>query len=212
MNPYEVLGLPLEASARQIRAAYRRLAKLHHPDHGGDPLAFARIKLAHDILLDPDRRSRYDSTGDVSEKTPDNSLAEVLSHINMAFQAAIASNTQMVKHLDLIHLTNIRLNEAIANAQKEINTIKSTIGIWGVVIARVHVVDGKPNYLADICRANITGAQELLKQQERLQENLKKAIELLKDFTFQVESRGIYPNNPYTGTIFNHPFLNMNQS
>lgn len=53
-----VLELPPSADAAVRKAAYRRLARLHHPDHGGDPAAFHRIQAAYERLggqaADPD--------------------------------------------------------------------------------------------------------------------------------------------------------------
>lgn len=60
-NFYMVLGVPLEASPADIRAAYRNLAKEHHPDRRG-PLgaeAFRRLAEAYEVLSDPDRRAAY---------------------------------------------------------------------------------------------------------------------------------------------------------
>ena len=63
-DPYEVLGLKRDASERDIRAAYRRLAKQHHPDvNRGNRQAeerFKEISAANDLLGDPARRARYD--------------------------------------------------------------------------------------------------------------------------------------------------------
>ncbi|MBI1206738.1 MAG: DnaJ domain-containing protein [Azospirillum sp.] len=61
---YDVLGVKSDASADEIRKAYRRLAKGHHPDlHPGDAKAeekFKTIAAAWDILGDKDKRARYD--------------------------------------------------------------------------------------------------------------------------------------------------------
>jgi len=63
-NPYEVLGVKKEASEAEIRAAYRKLAKQHHPDlNPGNKAAEARFKEiagAHDLLSDQDKRARFD--------------------------------------------------------------------------------------------------------------------------------------------------------
>ena len=40
MNGYELLGVTPAASPREIQAAFRRYARLHHPDLGGDPARF----------------------------------------------------------------------------------------------------------------------------------------------------------------------------
>ncbi|WP_138442470.1 J domain-containing protein [Sinomonas susongensis] len=56
---YEVLGVPVTASLQEIKAAYRRAARIHHPDHGGDPADFRRVTLAYEVLSDPQRRDSY---------------------------------------------------------------------------------------------------------------------------------------------------------
>jgi hypothetical protein len=57
---YEVLGVPVTASEADLKRAYRRAARLHHPDHGGDVIEFRRVTLAYEVLSDPKRRTQYD--------------------------------------------------------------------------------------------------------------------------------------------------------
>lgn len=63
---YEILGVKRTATAKEIKSAYRRAAKRHHPDYNpGDPTAEARFKAcseAYAVLSDPARRARYDAT------------------------------------------------------------------------------------------------------------------------------------------------------
>ena len=65
---YETLGVPPDASERDITAAYRRLARQYHPDvTGGDKHAeerFKQINAAHDVLGNADNRAAYDKWGD----------------------------------------------------------------------------------------------------------------------------------------------------
>ncbi|PBB37582.1 DnaJ C-terminal domain-containing protein [Mesorhizobium sp. WSM3868] len=63
-DPYEVLGVAKNASAKEIKSAYRKLAKQHHPDQNpNDPKAkerFAAANQAYEIVGDEKRRAAYD--------------------------------------------------------------------------------------------------------------------------------------------------------
>ena len=57
---YEVLGVAVTATAEEVRAAYRRAARDHHPDAGGDPRRMRDVNAAWHVLRDPGRRAAYD--------------------------------------------------------------------------------------------------------------------------------------------------------
>ena len=63
-NPYTILGVAKDATDKQIRAAFLKIAKTSHPDlNPGDTKAEARFKAAanaHDLLSDADKRARFD--------------------------------------------------------------------------------------------------------------------------------------------------------
>lgn len=61
---YEVLGIKKDASADEIKKAFRREAIKHHPDkEGGDETKFKEINEAYEVLKDPSKRQRYDQFG-----------------------------------------------------------------------------------------------------------------------------------------------------
>jgi len=66
LNPYDVLGLGRDTSPEQVKAAYRTLARRYHPDQvpddekGDAAVHFQRITDAYQVLVDPERRARWD--------------------------------------------------------------------------------------------------------------------------------------------------------
>lgn len=72
---YQVLGVKRDAKPEEIKKAYRRLARKHHPDvNPGDKSAeerFKKITEAHDVLSDPKKRSVFDRFGQYSDNLAD---------------------------------------------------------------------------------------------------------------------------------------------
>jgi molecular chaperone DnaJ len=67
-DPYEVLGVGRGASEADVKAAFRRLAALHHPDKNqgaqDSDQRFKEINAAYQILTDPQKRAAYDRFGE----------------------------------------------------------------------------------------------------------------------------------------------------
>jgi DnaJ-class molecular chaperone len=88
-NYYLILQLEPDASPEEIRKAYRRLARLHHPDcEGGDARRFLEIRDAYETLADPARRREYNEsikaagppTGSILEDGPVDLELDFASH------------------------------------------------------------------------------------------------------------------------------------
>ncbi|HET6497819.1 MAG TPA: molecular chaperone DnaJ [Coriobacteriia bacterium] len=62
-NYYDILGVKKDASAAEIKKAFRRLARKHHPDAGGSEEKFKEINEAHEVLSDTEKRAQYDQYG-----------------------------------------------------------------------------------------------------------------------------------------------------
>src|SRR5580693_5748229 len=64
---YQSLGVPRTATPDEIKQAFRKLARIHHPDVAKNKAAgeakFKEINEAYEVLGDPDKRRRYDELG-----------------------------------------------------------------------------------------------------------------------------------------------------
>jgi DnaJ family protein A protein 2 len=60
---YETLEVEKDCTPKELKKAYFRLSKLHHPDKGGEEHKFKEINAAYEILSDPEKRARYDKFG-----------------------------------------------------------------------------------------------------------------------------------------------------
>ncbi|KAL7493281.1 hypothetical protein ACHAWT_004841 [Skeletonema menzelii] len=60
---YETLGVEKTATKKEIRKAYMKLSRTHHPDKGGDEHKFKEISAAYEILSDEEKRAQYDKYG-----------------------------------------------------------------------------------------------------------------------------------------------------
>lgn len=143
MDLYVILGLRHGATESEIKRAYRRLARRFHPDiNPGDRMAEARFRQildAYETLIDPDRRSRYDSGAafedpldrrtsgfegfDFSARGVDHSatfgdlFAEVLTERSSKPPAA-------ERGADLHHAVQLPFEEAFAGTQKAITVTR----------------------------------------------------------------------------------------
>lgn len=64
---YKILGVPRTATADEIKKAFRKLARKHHPDAGGDEAKFKEINEAYEVLSDDKKRKLYDQYGTANE-------------------------------------------------------------------------------------------------------------------------------------------------
>ena len=192
MDPYAELGLARNATAAQVRAAYRKLSKAAHPDHGGDRAAFERLRLAHDILMDPVRRAKYDATGDISETTPDNSEVAVMTMLSQALDGALAVITKMggeaaVHRTNLIKVMFAQIKAQRENLTKQRAQLLASRPAWAALERRIKAKTGKANRLGDIVRGRITAIDRAMEESIGVEKTMDQAIVALGDYTFDMD-------------------------
>ncbi len=63
MDYYDSLGVSRNASEKEIKTAFRKLAAKHHPDKGGDHKKFTQLNEAYQVLSNPEKKAMYDQYG-----------------------------------------------------------------------------------------------------------------------------------------------------
>lgn len=120
---YEILGVSREASAEEIKRAYRKLARQYHPDVNGNGAEaeerFKDLGEAYAVLSDPEKRQRYDTYG--SEGPADFGFTggvDIFDIFNQAF--GFSGGRRATPGRDLQHELTIELEEVLTGATREI--------------------------------------------------------------------------------------------
>ena len=106
---YEVLGLDRNASQDDIKKAYRKLAREHHPDKGGDPEKFKKVQEAYEVLSDPEKRENFDRFGTADAPPQGPNPNDIFAQM---FGGAFGGPRGPVRRADHHHELNITLEEA----------------------------------------------------------------------------------------------------
>ena len=190
MSPYEILGVPRDATLAQIRKAYRTLAKTMHPDVGGDAAHFERLKGAAELLADPARRKVFDETGEWQEKQPDNDHRPVMLLLAQAFDQVI-SGTQDPSKVDFVLematlLGNRRNN--IEKGRRELPQMAAKLRKLRGRFRRKRKHQGEPNYLESLVNSRVQAVEAQLTRMEEEDALTLKAMKVLDTFSFMVDT------------------------
>src|SRR6266511_2123591 len=122
---YEVLGVDREATEEDIRRAYRRLAREHHPDVNADPAAedrFKQVAAAYEVLSDPQKRRQYDTFGNQSipDLFPFGDIFDALFGGGLGRRRSRGPRTRARRGEDLFADVSLTLREAAFGLQREV--------------------------------------------------------------------------------------------
>lgn len=184
-DPYATLGVARDASAKDVRAAYRRKAKLAHPDAGGSAEEFSELTKAHDILLDPVRRLTFDTTGEADDASPDNGLAEVMNIINSIFDQ-IAQRADNPTSIDVVAETAEHIDRARYDLERKVHDLTNVIARTTKLAMRVKRRSGE-NFIKRMLDDKVNKTNNQIAAIKRDLDKLTRARALIDEFTFDVD-------------------------
>lgn len=185
MSLYDDLGVDTDATPDQIKASYRTLAQRHHPDkEGGDKEKFQAVQNAYAILSDPERRDRYDDTGNAGP-VPDitteamTAMAEIL--VQVVDQVDVEKNNVVTIMKDHVAMLTRDANTKHENIEHGISKCMSAI-------TRLRVKDGSDNFARQVLQNRVADQKKAFAAIEHRLEVLAKIKEMLDLYEYKVDA------------------------
>lgn len=192
---YAVLGVAENATQDEIRRAYRRRARVCHPDKGGDPDDWERLSLAYETLSDPERRARYDRTGDRPSAQPeepheDTKLMVILAQIIQNVVCGQEGGGGDVRTIDVVEAVKTNMRQMEQKIVEGILTTESRIRRNKEVTRRLRKKRRRSDS-QDLLRMVLRGQREELRRvKEKQTEDLslhRRVIRVFEGYDYETD-------------------------
>jgi curved DNA-binding protein CbpA len=178
-DPYAELGVPRDASASEIKLAYRAKAKATHPDAGGDGDGFKRASAAYALLSDPGRRADYDAGRE---------RADVSRTVADAVRAVLAEfSRRNHRRTDIVRAAMNRLEDEAAKSRKAAGKARSAAAEMRDAESRFVSPAGEEDVLGRALEEQAQDADRSAASMEREAENYAAAAEFLHRYGYRVD-------------------------
>ncbi len=199
MSLYDTLGIKPDATQKEIKDAYRKKSKKHHPDKGGDGKKFGVIAASYKILSDAHKRKRYDETGiedDISSSAKEaNGLLQKM-FIKLLEQVGV----KKVLNTDVVGLMKTGLKEMALKAKDGKKKVASQKEDLEKVLKRINCKDG-PNNLSVVVQGQIDNEMFKLENITMQLESIKIAEKMLKGYGFKFDMVEVPDFRTFTSVI-----------
>lgn len=176
MNPYEILGLAENCTDEEITAAFRALAKEHHPDVGGDTEIFIKVNIAVEILRDPHKRKMYDDFGVCMSFSEDVTREMALGKFRTLVSEWVDLQVSENRDINIQKFFKHRISEAKKKLNQVTNNLELSITALKERMAEITVKDGEPNIVVEVIQMKINNSSTEL-QNLKMEGHLLSIIE-----------------------------------
>lgn len=161
-NPFETLGVPPGTSPADCRKQYRKLAKEHHPDKGGDPAYMAQLSAAIEQIENPDKA------------TDSNAILIVRSMFASAVKQGAANLVGAVKR---------QLKDEIRKQDRELEKLQETAATLSDHQDRVR---GESKILREVLAAEVAQTAAAEMRTIQLRATFVRATEIVAEYGYEV--------------------------
>lgn len=183
-DPYDILGVERDADEAQLKAAYRRHAKVAHPDSGGDSEAFAHLQKAYALLLDPVRRKVYDDTG-YDVEFADAAELQALVMIEKLVTDAVLDEREPGS-FDPVAVMQASLSEELRKARFSKSELERHASRIGLHLERLGKRAGR-DVLAHMFRARIEAISKAVAETEAKIKATERAADMLTGYIYDLD-------------------------
>ena len=196
MNLYTILDVQPTASHNEIKKAYRRMANKHHPDKNiGNQEAHEKmqaIQRAYDILGDPERRKRYDETGNTEEgPSPEKTAKEELAKLFISM-----ANNQDADSYDFKKGARSAIDDIMRKVEAQIIILRRNLKNTEKARKRLKRKTAGEPFLLQVLDAHVRQTLEQIARHEQGIEIAGIMLKMLDDYEYEVDAHK--PFDPLT--------------
>jgi DnaJ-class molecular chaperone len=195
---YDTLGVDKNSSPEDIKKAYREKSKSAHPDRGGSNEEQANLNKAYTLLIDVEKRARYDQTGNDNEIPFENKFNQFITQVFMQLSGEMdidhenlidAIKSEMYKGVMNLE-ANIENNEKLKNKFERIQRRMKSKGNQSLL----HLVAGQ----IEIFKNTIENCKVEI-------DFIKQCKAVMEEYSYEVDQRP-QPHNQFMQFGGNNPF------
>lgn len=188
VNPYQTLGVAASATQQEIKSAFRRAAKEHHPDRGGDANIFDAVTEAYNLLKDPERRAQYDETGQTQTNTRSKGVEALKVLSNVFMRVVEEMPAERVCKDDVAEMMKDIFPSMIQQIKEKQRCLESDKAKWETIRGRLAKKGADfPDVLANVIDGEIRAIESSLREASWQLDVHIRAEELAKDYVYRVD-------------------------
>jgi curved DNA-binding protein CbpA len=193
-NPYKELKLKKESTQDEIKSKFRELSKIHHPDVKGTPDKFIKIKLAYDVLCDPERKKLFDEEGIILTVNEEKQIHDTAKHNIVTLLKSIIENKEIMMKADTLDMVKIMVDNIKQNKTKvtmNIGAIEQQILAIKGVRKRMKC-SGEEDLLSNVLKIQIKEKEDVIKKMSNELKIIDYMTTLLEDYNYNFDQQIIH--------------------